>query len=104
MPKHHGGGFRAVSDFATDAQAELGGIKIVDAPRGCCVTSETQDLVSLRNGTSGSKIRHYFGLAWCDGKTEASNKADPTFIHVPVLPIYVRLTTPAAAISPNQRR
>ncbi len=68
-----------------------------------CVTSEAQDLVCLRNGTSGSKIRYNLGLAWGDGKTEASNKADPTFIHVPVLPIYVSLTTPAAAKSPNQR-
>src|SRR5260370_30663639 len=104
LSKRHVTGSRSVAAFARDALHELGGIKMAVAPRGCCVTSETQDLVSLRNGTSGSKIRHYFGLAWCDGKTEASNKADPTFIHVPVLPIYVSLTPPTAAKSPNHRR
>src|SRR5229473_6883484 len=101
LSKRHVTGSRSVAAFARDALHELGGIKMAVAPRGCCVTSETQDLVSLRNGTSGSKIRHYFGLAWCDGKTEASNKADPTLIHVPVLPIYVSLTTPARRQKPK---
>src|SRR6266568_5783010 len=97
------GGSRAVAPFAGDALHELRRIKVAVAARGCRVTSKAQDLVRLGNRTSGRKIRHNLGLARGNGKTEATNKTDPAFIQVSVLPIYVSLTTPAATKSPHQR-